>query len=452
MIFLPKIHLAPAAAVVQVGLIGTLLALAILYDTAFAREGEHMQAIAQSQVRLIVSVARFDAVQSPDYPGGSRTATISQFIDAHKAFTGFGRTGSFAVGERWNDQIVFLLSHRTQQTGDSLIIPLASDNAEPMRLALSGESGITVGRDYRGTMVLAAHEPIPSLALGSVAKIDLIEIRAPFIRAGLIALGITGVLIVVAIYAFRLTTDPILAALVRSREEAMKADRAKSRFLANVSHELRTPLNAIIGFSDMMRQQVFGPIQPDRYSLYVDAINKSGKHLLGLIENVLDMSHVEGDAYVLAASKIGVKGLIESILPPLRLRAMEKNIDVRIDVPDDLPPIKMDVQAAKQILINILNNAIKFTPAEGIVAVRAAAGVGGVVVTVRDTGVGISPDDLPWVTQPFTQIERENNRRHEGLGLGLALAKALAEKQGGTLAIMSEPGQGTTVTMVFPPA
>lgn len=445
-----KIHLAPAVAVVLVGLVGTLLALAILYNTAFARESGRLQAIAQSQARLIEAVARFDAVQSPDYPGGSRTATISQFVDAHKARNGFGRTGSFAIGERRNDRIVFLLNHRTQQTEDPVIVPSTSSDAEPMWMALSGESGTAVGRDYRGTTVLSAHEPIPSLALGFVAKIDLAEIRAPFIRAGLIALGITGVLIAAAIYAFRRATDPILAELVRSREEAVKADKAKSLFLANMSHELRTPLNAIIGFSDMMRQRVFGPIQPDQYSPYVDAINKSGKHLLGLIEDVLDMSKVEGGAYALAARKIGFKGLIESILTPLRLRALEKNVDVRIDVPDDLPPIRMDVPAAKQILVNILENAIKFTPSGGVVAVRAAAGVGGVVVTVRDTGVGISPEDLRRVTQPFTQIEREKNRQHEGLGLGLALAKALAEMQGGTLAITSQPGQGTAVTVAFP--
>lgn len=450
MTFRLKIHLAPAVAVILVGLVGTLSALAILYSTAFAREAARLEAVAQSQARLIEAVARFDAVQSPDYPGGSRIATISQFVDAHKARNGFGRTGSFAIGERQNDRIVFLLNHRTQRTEDSVIIPWMSDDAEPMRMALSGKSGTAVGRDYRGTMVLSAHEPIPSLQLGFVAKIDMAEIRAPFIRAGLIALGITGLLVVAAIYAFRRATDPILAELVRSRERAVRADKAKSLFLANMSHELRTPLNAIIGFSDMMRQRMFGPIQPDQYSSYVDAINKSGKHLLGLIEDVLDMSKVETGTYAVSAKSFGLKEVLDGALAPTKHKAEEKNIALEIDVPADLPPIRMDVQAAKQILVNILENAIKFTPAEGVVAIRAAAGVNGVALTVRDTGVGISPEDLLRVTQPFTQIEREKNRQHEGLGVGLALAKALAEMQGGTLAIASQLGRGTTVTLMLP--
>ncbi len=443
-----KLHLAPAIAVVLVGLMGTLTALTILYDAAFDEEIAHLRMIAQSQTRLIEAVARFDAVQSSDYQGGSRAATISQIMDAHREKNEFGRTGSFAFAERKGDAIVFILPHRGQESDAA--VPWTSDRAQPMRRALRGESGTVIGLDYGGTTVLAAHEPIPLLSLGLVAKIDMVEVRAPFIRVGLIALGITALLIAAAIFAFRRATDPILADLVRSREEALAADKAKSLFIANMSHELRTPLNAIIGFTDLMRQRVFGPVQPDQYAAYINDINKSGRHLLGLIEDVLDMNKIGQGTHALAARKVGLKGVIESIVTPLRLRALEKNVDVQVEIPDNLPPVKMDVAAAKQIFVNLLENAVKFTLADGVVAVRAVAGVGGVVATVRDTGVGIAPEDLARVTQPFTQVEREQNRQHEGLGLGLALAKALTELQGGAFAIASERGRGTTVTLVLP--
>ena len=445
-----KLHLVPAVAVVLVGLAGTLTALALLYDAAFKEEASRLQAIVQSQVGLIEAVARFDAVQSPDYQGAPRAATISQIVDAYETYKGFGETGSFVVAEKDDEAIAFL----AVQGRDGFDVPSrafwTSDLAQPMRRALRGESGAVIGLDYRGVQVLAAYEPIPFLSLGLVAKIDLAEVRAPFIRAGLIALGVTVLLIAAAIFAFRWATDPILADLVRSREEALAADKAKSLFIANMSHELRTPLNAIIGFTDLMRQRVFGPVQPDQYAAYINDINKSGKHLLGLIEDVLDMNKIGQGTRALAARKVGLKGVIEHIVTPLRLRALEKNVEVKLDVPDDLPPVKMDVAAAKQIFVNLLENAVKFTPADGAVAVRAVVGVGGVVVTVRDTGVGIAPEDLARATQPFTQIEREQNRQHEGLGLGLALAKALTELQGGAFAIASERGRGTTVTLVLP--
>ncbi len=190
----------------------------ILYNTSIAEERERLTEAAQSQARLVEAIARFDAVHSKDYPEGSRAATLSQVIDAHSQYSGFGETGEFTMARREGDSIVFLLSHRRLDLLHPKPVPFNSELAEPMRRALSGDSGTLIGLDYRGELVLASYEPVKELDLGIVAKIDLAEIRAPFIRAGLISGGFALLAVVLGAWLFTRITGPMILRIQASEE------------------------------------------------------------------------------------------------------------------------------------------------------------------------------------------------------------------------------------------
>ena len=194
----------------SVVLIVTAASLSMLFRTALAEERARLVETARSQARLIEAVARFDAKYSKNYPGGARAATLSQIVDAHGHYQGFGKTGEFTLSRRDGDDIVFLLSHRHSDVLTPKPVAFDSGLAEPMRLALSGRSGTIIGLDYRGVSVLAAYEPMQELGLGIVAKIDLEEVRAPFVRAGLLS-GFIAIFAIVAGAAFFLRiTNPLL--------------------------------------------------------------------------------------------------------------------------------------------------------------------------------------------------------------------------------------------------
>jgi len=194
----------------SVVLIVAVASFSMLFRTALAEERARLVETARSQARLIEAVARFDAKYSNDFPQGARAATLSQIVDAHAHYQGFGKTGEFTLSRREGDDIVFLLSHRHSEVLTPKPVPFDSGLAEPMRLALSGRSGTVIGLDYRGVTVLAAYEPMQELGLGIVAKIDLEEVRAPFVRAGLLS-GFIAIFSIVAGAAFFLRiTNPLL--------------------------------------------------------------------------------------------------------------------------------------------------------------------------------------------------------------------------------------------------
>jgi hypothetical protein len=194
-----------------------------LYRIAIKEETLRLIEAATSQARLIEAIARFDKKYSNDYPHGAREATISQIKDAHSKYRGLGSTGEFTLSEKENNQIVFLLSHRHYDLDKPKPVPWNSNLAEPMRLALSGKSGVIIGLDYRGEKVLAAYEPVAELDLGIVAKIDLAEVRAPFVRAGIITGIIAAVLIVLGVSLFFKVTNPILKGLNDTVDKLQKA-------------------------------------------------------------------------------------------------------------------------------------------------------------------------------------------------------------------------------------
>ncbi len=239
-------------------------------------------------------------------------------------------------------------------------------------------------------------------------------------------------------------------ALQEAKDAAESAYASKTRFLANMSHELRTPLNAIIGFSEMIQSQLLGPVGNSRYLGYVGDIQRAGRHLLDLINDILDMSKIEVGKYELHVEEINVGKLICQALNMVEGHAHEAQVRL---VTDDLPMdihIVADRRALMQILLNLLSNAIKFTEPGGSVEVKCLRELGGVALVVSDTGVGIPQDKLNIVTMPFEQVSSELTRKHEGSGLGLAITKDLIELHGGTLEIDSDVGIGTAVTVLLP--
>ena len=248
-----------------------------------------------------------------------------------------------------------------------------------------------------------------------------------------------------------------LAELARKYEaekiRAEGANKAKSEFLANMSHELRTPLNAINGFSEIMVGEMFGPLGDKRYQEYAQDILSSGQHLLALINDILDMSKIEAGKMNLRFEPLHLGDVIEDAVRLVQNRAESAGLTVDVALPD-LPEVEADYRAIKQVLLNLLSNAVKFTPHGGRITVggekrRDPLGER-VRISVRDTGIGISAEDLGRLARPFEQIESQHSKTQQGTGLGLALTKSLVEMHEGALEIESEPGKGTVVSFVLP--
>ncbi len=235
-----------------------------------------------------------------------------------------------------------------------------------------------------------------------------------------------------------------------AKETAELADRAKSEFLANMSHELRTPLNAIIGFAEIIEGQILGPGN-ERYPEYARDIRQSGQHLLGILKDILDFSRIDTKNVTLRESEILIPKMIDDCFSMVRLRARENGVTLLTDLPQALPRLFADELKVKQVLLNLLSNAVKFTPSGGSVTVGVQYAAGSaLVISVIDTGIGMREEDIPLALSPFGQVAAAFARNHDGVGLGLPLARHLTELHQGRLEIESRTGQGTIVRLHFP--
>ena len=235
----------------------------------------------------------------------------------------------------------------------------------------------------------------------------------------------------------------------QEKDRAEEASRAKSKFLANMSHELRTPLNAIIGFSEIMQSGMFGPLGAEKYKAYCNDIRASGLYLLEVINDVLDMSRIEAGRMPLTFETVELNRVIDDSLRVLSGRAQDKNVALSARVAPDLR-FEGDQRSVKQILLNLLTNAVKFTPSGGRVTVRGSASHASVYVAIKDTGIGIPAEALGKLGRPFEQVEGQLAKSYQGSGLGLAIAKSLVELHGGTMRIRSAVGVGTIVVVRMP--
>ena len=260
--------------------------------------------------------------------------------------------------------------------------------------------------------------------------------------------------------SLRITVDQLetsqekLSLLARKYEVAMTraeaANQAKSEFLANMSHELRTPLNAINGFSEIMAGEMFGPLGDAKYKGYAADILKSGQHLLSLINDILDMAKIEAGKMTLHYEPVDLTEVCEDAIRLMRGKAQDSGLTLTLQAPD-LPEIDADYRGLKQVMLNLISNAVKFTPEGGEITVSLARhGADRVRIAVADTGIGIAAEDLARLAQPFEQVEGQHSKTTQGTGLGLSLTKALIELHQGQMLMESEPGAGTTVSFDIP--
>jgi len=241
------------------------------------------------------------------------------------------------------------------------------------------------------------------------------------------------------------TTTDLTIAL----DAAAAGDRAKSQFLATMSHELRTPLNAIIGFAEFVGTDICGPLS-DKQRAYIGDIHRAGTHLLALVNDVLDLSRVDARHLALDEDVVDLGETIDGTLTMVALRAEEAGIELHSAVAADLPLVRADPRRLRQVLLNLLSNALKFTPKGGAVTLTAQRRDATIALAVADTGIGMTPEHIAIALAPFGQVDNRLARRYEGTGLGLPLVKRLVELHGGTLAIDSALGRGTTVTVLLP--
>ncbi len=290
------------------------------------------------------------------------------------------------------------------------------------RMAMAAKREHSEDRDFfsRGLVVKRTHRPMPDG--GSIAIYEDITARAKAERE-----------------------------LRAAKEEAELASRSKSEFLANVSHELRTPLNAIIGFSEIIKTELFGPIEPAQYKEYAGDIHDSGRHLLSLINDILDLSKVEAGKFEMMETDVDIADAVEASMRLVRDRAHQGQIRLINALPSSLPILIADARAVKQILLNLMSNAVKFTQAGGTVTIGAVAeNDGPLELTITDTGIGMNQKDVALALTPFGQVDSAFSRRFEGTGLGLPLTERLMLLHGGTLDVKSESDVGTCVTVRFP--
>ncbi len=303
-------------------------------------------------------------------------------------------------------------------------------------------------------------DPAPLLveASSSLAEVGLrIAAEKPAAMAGGFVVVRNGAYVGVA-SAIDLMTATVEEASLRSRQleearfQAEKANRAKTAFLANMSHEIRTPLNAMMGFADILHQEVLGPLGNDLYRDYAGDIVASGRHLMDLINDLLDLSKADADKLELFESTVDVHRAALTCSRLLSERAMRASVAVRCLVTSDVPALQADERKLRQMLLNLLSNAVKFTLPGGTVTLDGVVDAdGGLLLRCHDTGIGMTPEDMQKALEPWGQVDSALARTHIGTGLGLPLTKALVEAHGGRLLMESVPGTGSVISLRFPP-
>jgi signal transduction histidine kinase len=284
----------------------------------------------------------------------------------------------------------------------------------------------------------------------------LIELHWMFsaVAAGLVLCGLAfiGLLLFQNRVIARAHKDlgALAADLRQAKDVAETANQAKSRFLANISHELRTPLNAIIGFSELIAKEAFGPVGQPRYAEYARDILRSGTHMFELVTDILTMAKLDARRYELAFERFAPAALVSEVADIFRGTETAQHRQITVESAAGLPDLYADRRALRQMLLNLLSNAGKFSEKDAPIAIECRCEAGSLELSVTDKGIGMTAEEAALAVQPFHQVDNRLTRKYDGAGLGLSIVKAMIEQHGGRLAIDSEPGVGSRITLVFP--
>ena len=318
------------------------------------------------------------------------------------------------------------------------------------------------------TALTLSPDPLVPISAGAILPPDWLAIVVTVVMVGIVVFGLSASAVdhhlgaraieeaerlrryVTELEQTKRELEATTADLHRAFEAAAAGSQAKSQFLATMSHELRTPLNAIIGFSELMANEVFGPLANPRYKEYAASVQASGKHLLGLINDILDFSKIDAGRLELQETVIDLGDVVASVLQMSQGQAESAGVQVVNALSDRLPGVRADERRLRQVLLNLLSNAIKFTPRGGQIRIGGELSATGVAISVSDNGIGIAPEDIPKALERFGQIDSRLSRKYEGTGLGLPLSKRLMELHGGSLDLTSVVGAGTAVTITLP--
>ena len=491
------------------------IALYLLYRTHIADERSRLLTTAQSQARLIEAVAQFDkehAATFPDnHPEGSRLGTLSQIIQAHEDYKGFGITGEFTLAEQQGNQIVFLFRHHLAEVDIPPSIPFESELAEPMRRALLGNSGTVVGLDYRGIKVLAAHEPVAVLNMGIVAKIDFREVIAPFIKTAITTGLYMIVLILLGVMLFIRISNPLIKHLISSEtslqeeviirkkaEEDLKKhrnqleDTVKTRtteletrvtevemlnrgmvnlaedmqimntnlesttyrlseanmdlesFSYSVSHDLRTPLRAIASFSKILVADYSASLDEEGHRIVMVIIDNA-KRMGKLIDDILVLSRLGRKA--MKIQTIDMNKVVHDIQREIMVKPADRIIHWQIK---KLPSIRADLTLIKQVFINLITNAVKFTQTRQTTRIEVGSKTENdeLIFYVKDNGVGF---DMQYVDKIFEVFQRlHSDEEFKGTGVGLAIVKRIVQRHDGRIWAAAEVDKGATLFITLP--
>ena len=433
------------SAAVTIWALAAIFSLASMFWAPWAQGCLWLLLVIASKLILLEVCRRYIANARPD--GGLRhwrrmfilSELLCGVVWAAFALVGIGETAPPMSTPIFSSHVFIFASLivllAVRMTFTSPMLSLLYVGTVPMTLAVSGR-------------LIMLHEPfyyaLATMAIG-------VHIYFVFLAKGLHQTTLQ-------MLAFRAQKDILIAELDEerlvsdeARRRAEAGSKAKSRFLATMSHELRTPLNAILGFSEVMKDEMFGPHTTPVYREYASDIYDSGKHLLQLINEILDLSRIEAGRYDLVEERAHLGDIAQDCQRLLSLRASGKGLTMTLSVDPDLPQVWIDVRALRQICLNLLSNAIKFTPTGGSVALTVAQHAdGGQYLSVRDTGPGIPEDEIPRVLQAFGQGSLAHEAAEGGTGLGLPIVKSLIELHGGAFDLTSELRKGTEVRITLP--
>jgi len=399
----------------------------------FGYDLDRLQFVGQDELEIVARVRK-------DYE--AFIAVVTEVIDLIRA-------GKVAQGREAQIGRASPLADRLERLTNELV-----NKAEADMLARIDESQEDFRRSQLLLMGIALGSLLLALGLGYSISWSLIDPvrrmdqRFSELAAGKFA-GKVGVVNRDELGTLAANLDRMSEELGRLYRQLETANRHKSEFLANMSHELRTPLNAVIGFSEVLQERMFGDLN-EKQADYVNDIHSSGRHLLALINDILDLSKIEAGRMDLDVSEFDLPAMLDTALTLVRERAQRHGIALSLETAPEVGTVRGDERKLKQVTLNLLSNAVKFTPEGGSVRLGARMNGAAIEVSVADTGVGIAPEDQALVFDEFRQVGNDAARKAEGTGLGLALARKFVELHGGTIRLESAPGRGSTFTFTLP--